>query len=81
MSVGLTVIGLGGSRLTAAPESCRRAAASIIHDNGDSGVGAFGAVPANGLNTSPSTAANRLGAVDGHRSGRCGLHGEQRPCR
>ena len=60
-SAGLTVIGLGGSRLTAAPESCRRAAASIIHDNGDSGVGAFGAVPANGLNTSPRTAANRLG--------------------
>jgi hypothetical protein len=63
MSVGLTVIVLGGSRLTAARESCRRTAASVIHDNGDSGVGAFGAVPANGFNISLTRVARAVATL------------------
>ena len=77
MSVGLTVIGFGWSRLTAAPDSCRRTAASSIQDNGGSGVGAFGAVPANGLNTSPSTAANSWAHVGGQGSAPVGVQSER----
>jgi hypothetical protein len=50
VSVGLTVIGPAGSRLTAAPESSRRTAASCTHVLGES-AGAGGAFPANGFNT------------------------------
>src|SRR5262245_26243412 len=42
--------------------SCRREAPKSIHDNGESGVGVSGEFPANGLTTSPSTAAKTLGA-------------------
>ncbi len=40
----------------------RRAAPKSIQDSGVPGVGVFGEFPANGLNTSPSTVAKRLGA-------------------
>ena len=50
LSVGLTVVGLGGSRLTAAPVSSRRTAASANHKVGGS-TGAVGEFPASGFNT------------------------------
>jgi hypothetical protein len=49
-SVGLTVVGLGWSRLVAAPESSRRTAASSTKAAGESAGGAVGVFPANGLN-------------------------------
>src|SRR3954468_7556853 len=49
-SIGLAVIVFAASGVTVEPESSRRAAASSIHDAGDS-AGAVGDVPANGSNT------------------------------
>lgn len=64
MSVGLTVIGPAGSRLTAAPESSRRTAASCTQDVGES-TGAAGAFPADGFNTSLITVARMVKRLGG----------------
>jgi hypothetical protein len=63
--LGLTVDGLGGSRLTAAPESSRRTAASCTQAVGGSTGGAVGAFPANGLNSSLITLARTVEIVGG----------------
>jgi hypothetical protein len=61
-TIELAVIDFAGSELAAAPEISRRAAASSIHEAGDS-AGAVGEFPANGSNTSFSRFAVRFATV------------------
>ena len=63
VSVGLTLIGLGGSRLMAAPESCRRTAASSAQVAGGSTGGAAGVFLANGFNISLITWARAVATL------------------